>query len=105
MTEKQFYDYEAEGGTGLMSPRNHLRNISKYLGFVTCPFQLTEANDLYAHPYDIYHEEKTNSHIWVIGGDAHCHVGEELGKYEEAIVLYCKPEDKENLIKDISKVV
>ncbi|MCD4771611.1 hypothetical protein K8R30_04335 [archaeon] len=105
MTEKQFFDYETEGGTGLMFPRNHLRNMLKAQATIGFPFNLVEKNGLYTHPYDIYSDPKTNSRIWVIGGDAHCHTKEKLARYKEGIVLYCKPEHKEDLIKRISKEV
>ena len=105
MEEKQFYDFETEDGTGLMFPRNHLRNISKMGAILGFPFNLTEANNLYTHPYDIYTDPKTNSSIWAIGGDAHCHTKEKLARYKEAIVLYCKPEHKEDLIRRISKAI
>lgn len=105
MPEKQFYDYETEGGTGLMFPRNHLRNMFNARAVIGFPFALTERNDLYNHPYDIYTDPETSSSIWVIGGDAHSHVGKKLGKYKEGVVLYCKPEHKEDLIRRISKEV
>jgi hypothetical protein len=77
-------------------------NARAVIGF---PFDLAERNGLYTHPYDIYIDPKTNSEIWVMGGDAHCHTEEELGRYKEGVVLYCEPEHKEDLIGRISKAV
>jgi hypothetical protein len=105
MTKKQFFDYESSGRTGLMFPRNHFRNMSRAKSIIGFPFELEEANNLYNHPYDVYSDPETDSYIWVIGNSAHCHVREKLGRYKEGIVIHCKPKDKDELIKKISKVV
>ncbi|MBS3088133.1 hypothetical protein J4226_06070 [Candidatus Pacearchaeota archaeon] len=101
MEEKRFFEYEKGE---IKFPRNHFRNMSRAKDLLGFPFDLIEKNSFYTHPYDIYSDPQTDSYIWTIGGDAHCHTEKELGKYKEGIVLYCKPEDKEALIKRISKV-
>ena len=117
MTEKKFYHHETEGKAKWMFLRNHFRNManapldvkfkdrSDPPGKRGFPLLLTEANDLWNHPYDIYIDPETKSEIWVIGGDAHCHTEEKLGRYKEGVVLYCKPEHKGDLIGKISKEV
>ena len=125
---KKFYDYETESGNKLMSPRMHFRNMNNLGGLLGFPFKLipskmsreqtqhifiededglkyATANDpsIYQEPYDAYSYK--NNKIFVIGGDAHCHVGEELGKYQEGIIFSCEDADKEEIIKQIKKVV
>ena len=106
MTERQFFEYETNGKAGEMFIRNHFRNMFNVKASVKArfSFDLTKANGLHSHPYDIYTDPKTGSEIWVLGNEAHCHVGKELGKYDEGIVLYCKPKDKKGLLKRVSKV-
>jgi hypothetical protein len=102
MTEKTFSDYEIKDKTGLMFIRNQFRNKFNVKDSVRFPFDLKEKNDLQSHPYDIYTDPKTNSEIWVMGNDAHCHVGGR--EYEEGIFMYCEPKHEKGLIKRISKV-
>jgi hypothetical protein len=116
MTEKKFYRHETEGKAKWMFLRNHFRNManapldvkfknkSDPPGKTGFPLLLAEKNDLYNHPYDIYIDPKTNSEIWVIGRHAHCHVGKDLGVYDEGIVLYCEPEHEKDLAGRISRL-
>lgn len=105
MEERKLFDYETESGRKPMFPRNNFRNqvgMGAILGF---PFQMEEANNLYNHPYDVYQDSETNSQILVVEGDAHCHAYGKTAVYEEGIVLNCKPEHKEELIKKISRAI
>lgn len=104
MTEKTFFDYEIKDKTGMMFIRNQFRNMFNVKYSVRFPFDLTEKNDLQSHPYDIYTDPKTDSEIWVMGNDAHCHVGGKQWEYKEGIFIYCEPKQKKGLIKKISKL-
>lgn len=124
---KTWYDYETESGNKLMFPRMHFRNMNNVGALMGFPFKLIPSkmsreqtkhvfiknkdklkyvtkNDpsLYQEPYDTYMHKDTE--ILVIGGDTHCHVGKELGKYKEGIVFFCDETDKEDIIKQIKKV-
>ena len=100
---KKFYDYETESGNKLMFPRMHFRNMNNVKALIEFPFNLTIPRGLYTEPYDTYSYKNTD--ILVIGGDAHCHIKGELGKYKEGIAFYCEDADKKEIIKQIKKVV
>jgi hypothetical protein len=104
MTDKISFDYETKCKTGLMFIRNQFRNKSNLKWATKFPFDLEEKNDLLSHPYDIYTDPKTNSKIWVMGNDAHCHVGGKQWEYKEGICIHCEPKHKKGLIKKISRV-
>jgi len=102
MESKKFYDYETESKDKLTSPRMHFRNMNTVSGVMGFPFRLITYGGLYDEPYDVY--QYGDSKIFIVGGDAHCHVEGELGKYEEGIVFRCDKKDKEEIIKQIRKV-
>ena len=104
MTEKTFFDHEIKSKTELMFIRNHFRNMWNVKDSVYFPFILEDKNDLQKHPYDTYTDPETNSRIWVMGNDTHCHVGGEQWRYKEGIFMYCEPKHKKGLIKKISKL-
>ena len=101
---KKWYDYETESGDELMlSPRMHFRNMVKVREIMGFPFNLTVSGDLYKEPFDVYTFQ--DDEIIVMGSDAHCHVGNELGKYKEVILFFCDESNRDKLIKQIRKVV
>ena len=98
---KTWYEYETESGNKLMNPRMNFRNMNR-TGGINFPFNLTKPGDLYAEYKDIYSYK--DSEIVVVGGDAHCHEGEELGKYQEGIAFFCEETNKEEIIEQIRRV-
>ena len=101
---KEWYDYETESGNGLIFPRMHFRTMLKVREIIRFPFDLTTPGDLYIEPFDIYTPQDIDAEIIVMGSDAHCHVGKELGKFKEAIAFFCDETDKDETIKQISKI-
>lgn len=96
----KFFDYETESKQNVVFPRNHFRNMHNLGSLVGFNFEIVERGKV----YDIYSEPKTKALIYVVGGDAHCHKENQLGRYQEGIAVLCEEKDKEELIKEITKV-
>jgi len=97
------FDYETESGEKTVFPRVTFRNMHQVRAAINFPFNLVERDN--NKPYDIYKDPESSALILVIGGDKHCHVNGQLGKYKEGIVIECEEKNKDILIKKISSVL
>ncbi|MDO8516693.1 MAG: hypothetical protein Q7S33_01075 [Nanoarchaeota archaeon] len=99
------FDYEDEDKKLILAPRIQFRNMYEFWGPVSFgfPLKLIERDD--NKPYDLYEDLRSLAVIYVVGGDKHCNAHGQLEKYKEGIAVQCKKKDKEDIIKQISRIV
>ena len=97
---KKLYELANEGGTDPRFPRHSFRNMSNLSEMF--PLIRVDLDD--SMPYDVYKIKGCDAEIMVVGGDSHCHVGAELGKYKEGIVFLCEESEKQKVITALNKL-
>jgi hypothetical protein len=101
----KWYEFESTQWNKITFYRMHFRNLNGIKEKIDFPFEITKKNDLYKEPFDSYTLKNTGAEIIVMVSDAHCHVGTGLGKYQEAIAFFCDEKDREEIVKQIEKII